>query len=103
MPWDAETLERVGITAEQAAGASFAKGAGCNTCSNTGYKGRVALYEVMPFGDELKDLVLQGASGAEIKAEMINQELDTLRRAGINKILDGTTTPEEVLRVTMED
>jgi type IV pilus assembly protein PilB len=100
---DAETLERVGITPEQASGATFSKGVGCNTCSNTGYKGRVALYEVMPFSDELKDLVLQGASGAEIKAEMIQQEIDTLRRAGINKIVDGTTTPEEVLRVTMED
>jgi type IV pilus assembly protein PilB len=57
----------------------------------------------MPFGDELKELVLQGASAAEIKAEMIQTGVSTLRMAGINKILEGVTTPEEVLRVTMED
>ena len=64
-----EELERTGMTAEQMASGPFLMGTGCKTCANTGYKGRVALYEVMPFGDELKDLVLQGASSAEIKAE----------------------------------
>ena len=72
-------------------------------CNNTGYKGRVALYEVMPFIDELKELVLQGASTAEIKAEMIRNGIDSLRLAGINKVIEGTTTPEEVLRVTVAD
>jgi len=101
--YDDEVLERVGISQEQAASATFYQGIGCNSCANTGYKGRIALYEVMPFTDELKDLVLQGASTAELKAEMIQHGVNTLRMAGINKILDGTTTPEEVLRVTMED
>jgi type IV pilus assembly protein PilB len=91
------------MTDEQIADATILVGAGCKSCSNTGYKGRVALYEVMPFGDELKELVLQGASAAEIKAEMIQTGVSTLRMAGINKILEGVTTPEEVLRVTMED
>jgi type IV pilus assembly protein PilB len=98
-----EALERMGMTAEQIEGATIMHGRGCKTCNNSGYKGRIALYEVMPFGDELKELVLQGASAAEVKAEMIRGGIDSLRMAGINKILDGMTTPEEVLRVTMED
>ena len=79
------------------------KGAGCKTCNDSGYKGRIALYEVMPFTDELKELVLQGASSAEIKQEMISGGINTLRMAGISKILEGTTPPEEVLRSTVED
>jgi type IV pilus assembly protein PilB len=79
------------------------KGKGCKTCNNTGYKGRIALYEVMPFIDPLKELVLQGASAAELKAEMIRNNINTLRIAGIRKILEGVTTPEEILRVTVGD
>jgi len=79
------------------------KGKGCKSCNNSGYKGRVALYEVMTFIDPLKELVLQGASAAEIKAEMIRNGINTLRLAGIKKILEGTTTPEEILRVTVGD
>jgi type IV pilus assembly protein PilB len=79
------------------------KGTGCKTCSNTGYKGRIALYEVMPFIDSLKELVLQGASAAELKAEMIRNGINTLRLAGITKIVEGVTTPEEVLRVSVAD
>jgi type IV pilus assembly protein PilB len=78
-------------------------GAGCQTCNGSGYKGRVALYEVMRFGDELKELVLQGASSAELKTAAIRGGMCSLRMSGIGKILDGVTTPEEVLRVTMAD
>jgi type IV pilus assembly protein PilB len=98
-----EALHDMGMTGEQIAAATIYHGKGCKTCGNTGYKGRVALYEVMPFFDELKELVLQGASAAEIKAEMIRQGVQTLRVAGINKILEGMTTPEEVLRTTVAD
>jgi type IV pilus assembly protein PilB len=98
-----DALARMGFTPEQIAGATIMHGAGCGTCNNTGYKGRVALYEIMPFVDALKELVLQGASAAEIKAEMIRQGTKTLRMAGITKILEGVTTPEEVLRTTVED
>ena len=79
------------------------EGAGCEACSGTGYKGRVALYEAMPFTDPLKELVLQGASAAEIKTEMIRGGTQSLRMAGIAKILEGMTTPEEVLRTTVDD
>jgi type IV pilus assembly protein PilB len=98
-----DALAKMGMTDEQIRGAKIMKGRGCGTCNNTGYKGRVALYEVMPFTDPLKELVLQGASAAEIKAEMIRGGTLSLRLAGIAKILEGMTTPEEVLRTTVED
>ena len=98
-----EALSRMGMTTDQIASATIHRGRGCKTCGETGYKGRIALYEVMPFKDELKELVLQGASAAEIKAEMIRNGVSSLRMAGINKILEGVTTPEEVLRCTVGD
>ncbi|MBK7537241.1 MAG: type IV-A pilus assembly ATPase PilB [Myxococcales bacterium] len=98
-----EALAKLGMTEEQIHTAVIQHGRGCNICNNTGYKGRVALYEVMPFTDPLKELVLQGASAAEIKTEMIRGGVQSLRMAGIAKILEGVTTPEEVLRTTVED
>jgi type IV pilus assembly protein PilB len=79
------------------------KGSGCRSCSNTGYKGRIALYEVMPFYDPLKELVLQGASAAELKAEAIRLGMKSLRMSGIQKLIEGITTIEEVLRVSVAD
>ncbi|MCL4138975.1 UNVERIFIED_CONTAM: hypothetical protein GTU68_027034 [Idotea baltica] len=78
-------------------------GSGCNKCSNTGYKGRIALYEAMPMTEQLKDFVLNGASSAEIKREAVRQGMDTLRASGINQLKEGLTTIEEVLRVTATD
>ena len=77
--------------------------AGCKTCASTGYRGRVALYEVMVLTDPIKDLVLQGASTAELKTEAIRLGMATLRRSGLNKINEGVTTLEEILRVTASD
>lgn len=79
------------------------KGAGCRVCATTGFKGRVALYEVMVLTDPLKDLVLQGASTAELKSEAIRMGMATLRRSGLNKINEGVTTLDEILRVTAAD
>jgi len=98
-----DALRKIGMTEDQIASATIYRGKGCSICNDTGYKGRIALYEVMPFTDELKELVLQGGSAAEIKTEMVNNGICTLRMAGINKILEGMTTPEEVLRTTVED
>jgi len=100
---DLEVLRDLGVPEDQLATASVKKGAGCPTCGGSGYKGRVALYEVMRFSDDLKERVLQGASAAELKAAAIKNGMLTLRMSGIRKILDGVTTPEEVLRVTMAD
>jgi type IV pilus assembly protein PilB len=100
---DPQPLVDMGFTEEQLKEAKVMKGAGCTTCNGTGYKGRVALYEVMRFHDELKEMVLQGASTAELKTAAIRRGMLTLRQSGIRKIMDGVTTPEEVLRVTMAD
>jgi type IV pilus assembly protein PilB len=99
----AEALLKMGMTEPQVHMATIYRGRGCKNCGDTGYRGRIALYEVMPFTDELKELVLQGASATEIKAEMIRKGIASLRIAGINKILEGVTTPEEVLRTTVDD
>jgi len=93
----------LGVSPEDAKSMRLYKGVGCRTCNNTGYKGRIALYEVMVMGDALKDLVLQGASAAELKAEAIRLSMRTLRMSGINKLAEGVTTMEEVLRVTAAD
>jgi type IV pilus assembly protein PilB len=98
-----DQLKTLGMTDEQIKKAVIYKGRGCKVCGNSGYKGRIALYEVMPFTDGLKELVLQGASAAELKTEMIRGGTNSLRMAGINKVLEGMTTPEEVMRSTVED
>lgn len=100
---DVEALRDLGFTEEQLANPTVKKGAGCSTCNGTGYKGRVALYEVMRFSDDLKERVLQGASAAELKAAAIKAGMSTLRMSGIKKVLEGVTTPAEILRVTMAD
>jgi len=98
-----KALTDLGVKLEVAQKLQLFKGAGCRNCSNTGYKGRIAIYEVMPFFDSLKELVLQGASTAEVKAEMIRQGVKTLRYSGITKLIEGVTTVEEVLRVSVAD
>jgi len=100
---DPQSMIDLGVPAEQLQNAKVYQGAGCPTCNNTGYKGRVALYEVMRFTDDLKESVLQGASTAELKTSCIKAGMKTLRAAGIGKMLEGVTTPAEVLRVTMSD
>ena len=79
------------------------KGRGCHNCSDTGFKGRVALYEVMRIGEELKDFVLNGASTTELKREAIRLGMLTLRRSALNKLKEGITTLPEVYRVSAAD
>jgi type IV pilus assembly protein PilB len=79
------------------------KGKGCSACSGTGYKGRRALYEVMPVTDVLKEMILKGTSAAELKKASIEQGMKTLRMSGLVKIREGETTVEEILRVTFGD
>jgi type IV pilus assembly protein PilB len=100
-----ELMRDLGFTEEQIAksGGKLWKGTGCGTCNGTGYKGRVALYEVMPMWDEVKELVLQGASAAELKAQAIKCGLQTLRMSAIAKAMDGTTTTDEIVRCSASD
>jgi type IV pilus assembly protein PilB len=79
------------------------KGAGCPVCSNTGYKGRIAVYEVMTCSEPLKEQILNGGSTAELKAEAIRLGMKSLRMTAIGKLVEGTTTPEEVARVSASD
>ena len=97
---DAETLRNAQVPEDKIATAQvYEPGAGCDKCNN----GRIALYEVMVFGEELRNAVLQGWSTAELKAEAIRLGMQTLRMAGINKVLEGTTSLTEVCRVTAPD
>jgi type IV pilus assembly protein PilB len=101
--YEHDVLRDIGFSEEQLATGHIMKGAGCPTCSNSGFKGRIALYEVMRFTEDLKEMVLQGASAAELKAGAIKAGMATLRVSGIKKVLEGITTPEEIMRVTMAD
>ncbi len=99
----AEALRDLGVKMEEIGAFPVYNGTGCHLCSNTGFKGRIALYEVMPISDEVKELILAGASSMEIKREAIRLGMDTLRLAGVNKLKDGITTINEVARSTMAD
>jgi type IV pilus assembly protein PilB len=99
----AEALRDLGVKMEEIGTFPVYEGRGCAACSNTGFKGRIALYEVMPMSDELKELVLAGASAMELKREAIRLGMDTLRMAGLNKLKEGITTINEVARSTMAD
>ncbi len=96
-------LVELGMTREQASEARCSRGAGCSNCGGSGYRGRVALYEVMPVDEEIRDLILAGASSNEIKQKACSLGMQTLRQAGLAKMASGITTMEEVLRVTMAD
>jgi type IV pilus assembly protein PilB len=98
-----QSLVELGMTPEEAETTQLYKGAGCFTCSNTGFKGRIALYEVMTMYEEIKELVLNGASAAELKTEAIRLGMKTMRRCGLNKLSEGTTTIDEIVRVTAAD
>jgi type IV pilus assembly protein PilB len=98
-----DALVDVGFTPEQAASISCYKGNGCEVCSGTGYRGRIAIYEVMTLSPDLRDMVLRGGSALEIKREAIQNGMRTLRMSGLEKLKEGITTIEEVMRVTFKD
>ncbi|TAN63427.1 type IV-A pilus assembly ATPase PilB [bacterium] len=93
----------MGLSPAEAKKMKAYKGNGCATCGGSGYKGRIALYEVMPFTDTLKELVLTGASAAELKRAAIKDGMKSLRMSGITKVGEGVSTIEEIMRVTMAD
>ena len=78
------------------------KGKGCDKCNHTGYKGRVGLYEVMEVAEELRELILVGASGLELRRKAIDEGMITLRQSGLRKVKAGVTTIEEVVRETVK-
>jgi type IV pilus assembly protein PilB len=96
-----QTLMDLGFSPEEARSLKVYKGKGCMTCSETGYKGRVALYEVMVMRENIKTAILEGASTAELRELARKNGMRTLREAGLQKIREGITTIEEVMRVTL--
>ncbi len=98
-----QALIEIGFKPEEAETMTVYHGTGCVMCSNTGYKGRVALYEVLPISERIRDLILQGASTGEIKTAAVEGGMYTLRRSGLEKVRLGQTTIEEVIRVTFAD
>ncbi|MCK5861432.1 MAG: Flp pilus assembly complex ATPase component TadA [Candidatus Hydrogenedentes bacterium] len=91
-----------GVSDSEIAGGQYRKGEGCEECLHTGYHGRIAIYEILPFTDRIKEMTVNRANAAEIKKEALLQGLRTLRASGWQRIHAGETTPEEVLRVTAD-
>ena len=95
-------LIQAGFSVEDANTVTPMKGAGCERCNQTGYKGRVGLYEVMEISEELRELILVGASGLELRRKAVDEGMLTLRQSGLRKVKDGVTTMEEVVRETVK-
>ena len=98
-----EALIEAGVPESEIDGFVIYKGAGCSICSDTGYKGRVGIYQVMPMFEELKEMVLAGANTAEIKRESMVLGCKSMRQSAITKMQEGALNLEEVLRVTIAD
>src|SRR5262245_4724318 len=101
-PLPPPALVQAGFSAELASQVTPMKGRGCDRCNQTGYKGRVGLYEVMEIAEELRELILVGASGLELRRKAIDEGMITLRQSGLRKVKEGVTTIEEVVRETVK-
>jgi type IV pilus assembly protein PilB len=100
-PTPVEALVEIGFTPEEAGKVKTYKGKGCLSCNDTGYKGRIGLYEVMEITDEIRELILIGASSLELRKKSIEDGMISLRESGLHKIRQGVTTIEEVVRETV--
>ncbi|MBI5199782.1 MAG: type IV-A pilus assembly ATPase PilB [Nitrospirae bacterium] len=98
-----QTLTDIGFSKDEAETIRCYRGRGCEVCNNTGYKGRTAIYEVMPMRDEIKKPILEGASAIEIKRMAVKFGMKTLRMSGLTKIKEGVSSVEEVVRVTLAE
>jgi len=98
-----ELLEQLGIRPKPGKELVFYEGKGCSACSDTGYRGRLALYEVMEMDDHIGHCIMQGMHSKDLKKEARKQGMLSLRDSGIRKVLGGLTTVKEVLSVTFEN
>lgn len=101
--FDETALLKIGFPSDMIGSFTCYTGAGCDKCNNTGYIGRTAIFEVMPVNADVQELIMKNASAVEIRHKAVMSGLSTLRQSGIQKILDGITSVDEVLRVTFED
>lgn len=98
-----QALIDAGVSPDEAPTYVCYRGKGCSLCNNTGYKGRVGFYQVMPMLEEIRELILNGANTAEIKRESMRLGIKSMRQSGLTKLKEGVTSLEEVLRVTVAD
>ncbi len=98
-----KSLTEMGFTPEEAENVTVMQGRGCDTCRNTGYKGRTALFEVMELNPAIREMILLRAQSKDIKKKAVESGLITMRRSGLIKVMAGITSPEEVLRETIRD
>jgi type IV pilus assembly protein PilB len=96
-----QVLVSLGFNPEESKTVQVMKGKGCERCNSTGYKGRVALIEVLDVSEEIREMILSGASSIEIKRKGIEEGMLSLRRSGLVKIKEGLTSIEEVVRETV--
>src|SRR6266542_3592601 len=101
-PLPPAALIQAGFSHDDAHSVTPFKGVGCDRCNLTGYKGRVGLYEVMEISEELRELILVGASGLELRRKAVDEGMITLRGSSLRKVKDGVTTIEEVVRETVK-
>jgi type IV pilus assembly protein PilB len=101
--YPAEALREIGFREEELTALTLYRGRGCDECSNTGYRGRLAFYEVLAMNDEMRNLVITHATTDEIRKRGIAAGMVTLREGGLTKVRQGLTTIEEVLRVTSSE
>jgi type IV pilus assembly protein PilB len=98
-----QALIEAGVSPEEVDDYICYRGTGCDVCNNTGYKGRVGIYQVMPMFEEIRELILAGANTAEIKRESMRLGVKTMRQSALIKLKEGVTSFEEVLRCTVTD
>ena len=98
-----DALITAGVPEDQIGKFTTYKGRGCAVCNDTGYKGRIGVYQVMPMFEDIKEMILSGANTAEIKQESMRLGVKTMRQSAITKLMEGVTTLEEVLRTTVAD
>ncbi len=100
VPGSTAALENIGFAPQEAKAVTCYRGKGCMACNDTGYRGRVALYEVMLLNEEIREAILRGASTSELHELGRKHGMRTLRESGLQKIRERLTTPDEVARVT---
>jgi type IV pilus assembly protein PilB len=96
-------VRELGLDPEQVKGVKLARAVGCSACSSTGFKGRCAVYEMLPMTDEIATAIMRGCNTNEIRRMAIEQGMLTLRAAGIRKVLAHMTSVNEILKVSYED
>ena len=97
----AQALMQAGFSEDDAQTVVPNRGRGCSKCNNTGFKGRVGLYEVMDITEDLRELILVGASSLELRRKAIDEGMLTLRNSGLRKVKEGLTSIEEIVRETV--